>query len=100
MASVAVNVSTLGANNLGISVAGKIIRVRAIYLYAAGAVSLTIQDTTPTSFSGPIPLTTTMGLMAHWNREGHFDLGQGKDLNLNLSAAVAVTGWIDYDVVG
>jgi hypothetical protein len=100
MASVAVNLNTSGDHNLGISSAGKIVRVRGIFLFAGGTVTVTIKDSSPATYTGPLPLSTTQSLQADSAISQLMDLTQGADLNLNLSGNIQVSGWIDYDLIG
>lgn len=101
MPSTAINFATTGDHNLGLSTAGKLIRVQALYVYVAANISITIKDSSAGVYTGPMPLSTTQSLDMSWEGEGYFDLTQGADLNINATGtATQVSGFVDYVYIG
>lgn len=94
-----VNVSASGDNVVVAAVAGKKIVVINILVVAAGTVTLTIKSGVgggATAKSGPLPLAVNTGLGGVFDPTGHFETAPGEALNLSLSAAIAVGGWLTY----
>lgn len=77
---------------------GKRVVILSYVLVAAGAVSIQWQDET-SNLSGVMPLAANGGIAARGSQEEPLlETGVGSDLQLNLSAAVAVTGHLTYMV--
>lgn len=94
-----VSVSGSGDNALSISASGKIIQVIDYMLIGGGSVNLTFKSGTggsATSLSGAIPFSAGSVLTGVFTPTGHLQTVRGEDLNLSLSGAVAVTGYINY----
>lgn len=92
---VAVNCASSGSNQLVAAVVGQKVRVHKFLFVVGGGVSLTVAD-------GSTPLTGAMPLVANQILSGaegplpHFTGGTGNALNLVLSSAVQVSGYLLY----
>lgn len=86
-----------GDNTLVAAVAGKKIRVYQIVLIAAGTVTIRFESGAGgTALTGQMPLTVSTGFSSGWCPVGHFETAVGALLNLELSGAVSVDGWMLY----
>lgn len=105
MASKAINVSTSGDNTIVAAVAGKSVRVHRYELSSAGAVNVKWKDGASTDLTGLLDLAAAgSGTDAQDNSssradDGLFQTSKGNALVLNLSAAVVVGGFVDYDLI-
>lgn len=99
---VAVNSSASGDNTLVAGVAGYQIAVREFALVPAGAVNATIKSGASTALTGAMPLGggALAGLTGGYSPADHFLTNAGDPLVLNLSSAVAVTGYLIYSLYG
>jgi len=89
--------STSGNNTLVAAVASNKIRVISGLFMAAGTVNVTFQSGAGgTPITGALPLVANVGFTLPYDPTGHFETGVNTLLNMSLSAAVAVTGWIKY----
>jgi hypothetical protein len=89
--------SSSGNNTLVAAVTGKKLRVYQVLLVAAGAVNAKFQTgASGTDLTGLLTLTTNVGFASGWCPVGHFETDEAALLNLNLSGAVAVGGWLVY----
>lgn len=101
MATVAIVAASSGDNTLVAAVTGKKIRVHGYELSASGAVNAKFR-------SGSTDITGLLYLAAagspsdaqdrYGDTDGLFETVAGAALVLNLSAAVAVGGWVDYSL--
>lgn len=101
--SAPVNASGSGNNTAVAAVAGKKIRVYAAVLSGAGAVNFKFQSGAGgTDLTGLFVVAAAGGLVTlPYNPEGWFECAaENVLLNLNLSAAVAVSGVVQYKEVG
>lgn len=86
-----------GDNTVIAAVAGKIIRVYAVVLIAAGAVTVKFQSgASGTDLTGPLTLAANTGFSSSWSPVGLFQTAEGALLNLNLGGAVVTGGWLIY----
>jgi hypothetical protein len=73
------------------------IRVLAFYLIAAGTTTVRFEsDTGGTALTGQMSLVANKEIHAQYCPLGHFETAANKLLNLELSAAVSVDGWLVY----
>lgn len=92
-----INTNTSGNTTIVAAVTNTILRVRSVVLMAGGSVNATFQTGAGgTALTGPMPLAANTGFSAAPDEEGHFETAAGALLNLNLSGAVQVSGWITY----
>jgi hypothetical protein len=101
MATAAITSAASGDNTLVAAVTGKKIRVHGYELSASGAVNAKFRSGT-TDLTGLIYLAAA-GASADADErtgdtDGLFETVAGQALVLNLSAAVAVGGWVDYSL--
>lgn len=90
-------VSSSGVNVIVSAVASKIIVVRAVLLVANAAVNAKWQShTTPTDLTGLAYLAANGGYVLPYYAGGYFQTLSGESLDLNLSGAVAVGGFVVY----
>lgn len=87
--------STLANNEIVAAVADKKIRVLAYTLIANGDLTVTWKSAA-TALSGAMPLTQYSGLTPPYCKLGHFETATGEALNLDMSAAVQVSGHLVY----
>lgn len=91
-----INASTSGDNTIVAAVTGKKIRVLQYVLIAAGAVNARWQSAAAGSYlSGALPLAAQAGASAAFGG-GLFETAAGELLNLELSAAIQVSGHLTY----
>ena len=92
-----IDISASGDNTVVAAVAAKKLVVTSICLIAAGTVTLTVKSgAAGTAITGPLPLAVNTGFSSGFDPAGHFQTAAGALLNLSLSAAVAVGGWLTY----
>lgn len=98
---VKVNASALGANTLIAAVAGKSFKILEILLAAHGDVDSTLESGTggANEFIPVWPHDKCPGFHLEYLERGHFQTVPGEVLNLNLSAAVQVVGFVKYNEV-
>ena len=90
-------VSSSGANQIVAAVPAKIIVVRAVLLVANAAVNAKWQShVTPTDITGLAYLAANGGYVLPYYAGGYFQTVAGEALDLNLSGAVTVGGFIVY----
>lgn len=86
-----------GNNTLVAAVAGKKIRVLLLVLVAAGTVNVRLESGADgTAMTGQINLVVNTGFAPGFCPVGHFETAVGALLNLELSAAISVDGWLVY----
>lgn len=96
LSQAAVSFSASGANVIVAGVGGQTVRIFRMLLVVGAATNLTIQDTTPTNFSGAIPLAANGGLAFQFEGEPHYISAVGKGIQINNSNAVQVSGTVWY----
>jgi hypothetical protein len=96
-----VKIDTLASGNTTIvaAVANKIIRVYGVTLISAGSVVVKFQSNNTTDICGPLTLGASTGFSPGWSPVGQFQTAIGELLNVNLSAAIQVGGWLLYGEV-
>lgn len=101
MAQVAINVNAATTTHLVTAPAAPgFIRVLQFLVVSGGTGNVTFQDTSAGALTGPLPLSATCGEVEAENENGIFDLPVGKGLDLVTSAAVQVSGFVKYTVLG
>lgn len=94
---VAIDAASSGDNTILAAVSAKKIRVLQVILVAAGDVNVRFESgAAGTALTGQMNLTTNSGFEASFCPVGHFETGSNVLLNLELSAAVSVDGWLVY----
>lgn len=92
--------STSGNNTIVAALTGRKIRVVAMFATCAGTVNFKWQSGAGgTDLTGLTYGVANSGLVLPYNPEGWFETSAGSLLNLNLSAAIAVGGMVQYEVV-
>ena len=93
----AIDAATSGDNTIVAAVTGKRIIVMSCVLVAAGAVNARFESGAGgTALTGVMNLTTNSGFTANFNECGWFATAAGSLLNLELSAAISVDGFMTY----
>jgi len=92
----AVSVASSGVNAVIAAVEGKEINVVNLVLHAAGAVTVTVEDTDGNDLTGAMTLGTSVAFNSSVDPAGHFRTPVGKGIQLNLGGAVQVSGFITY----
>ena len=96
----AINFNTSGANIIVAAVGGQTVRVMRMFFVncdSTNVVNVTIQDTTPTSFTGPIRIITAGSFNGtDSNGEPLYVSASGKGIQLNTDTAVQISGTIWY----
>jgi hypothetical protein len=86
-----------GDNTIVAAVAGKKIRVLAVFYLAAGGVSVRFESGAGgTALTGQMEHTGQTGCVLPFSEDGWFETAAGALLNLELSAAVSVDGALTY----
>lgn len=89
--------ATSGDNTLVAAVTGKKIRVISGVLVSSGTVNVRFESGAGgTALSGVINLVANTGFIIPYNPDGNFETAASTLLNLELSGAVSVDGWITY----
>lgn len=90
-----------GDNTVISAVTNKSIVPIFIILMAAATVNVKFQDgASGTDLTGLMPLIANVGFSSGYSPVGHFQTSSGNLLNLNLSGAQQVSGWIVYILDG
>jgi len=96
LTNVPVSASASGDNALVAATAAQTTRVFRLLLVAAGAVSLKLRSGT-TDLMAAIPLAAGGSIVLDFDGEPWFETAANEALNLNLSAAVPVTGFLQHE---
>jgi hypothetical protein len=92
--------ATSGDNEVVAAVAGKKIRVLDVVLVASAAVNVRFESgASGTALTGVMNLAANGGFAPGFNPVGHFQTAASAALNLELSGAQSVDGWIVYQEV-
>lgn len=93
----AIAASSSGDNTIVAAVAGKKIRVLSFALVCASAVTVRFEDGAGgTALTGQMEFAANSGISPPEIQSGHFETTAGTLLNLELSGAVSVAGWVNY----
>lgn len=96
----AVDVAASGDNTLVAAVTGKKIRVVAFVLVAAGTVTARFESGAGgTALTGQMSMAVNTQISAPYNPAGWFETAAAALLNLELSGAVSVDGFLAYVTV-
>lgn len=94
---VVIDHATSGDNTIQAAIAGKKIRVLALAMSAAGAVTARFESAAGgTALTGQMTMATGIPIVLPYNPLGWFETVAGELLNLELSGAVSVDGVLDY----
>lgn len=89
-----------GDNTLVAAVTGSKIRVHNLVLVASGTTTVIFQSGAGgTGLTGDMALVANTGFAPGFDPTGHFETAVSTLLNLRLSAAVSVDGWLTYSLV-
>lgn len=89
--------ATSGDNTIVAAVASKKIRVISGLIMAAAAVNVRFESgASGTALTGQMNLAANAGFIIPYDPGGNFETAAGSLLNLELSGAVSVDGWITY----
>lgn len=92
-----IDVASLGDNTIVAAVTGKKIRVFQVVLISAGTTTVRFESGAGgTALTGQLSLAANVGFSTGWCPVGHFETAAGSLLNLELSAAISVDGWLVY----
>ena len=95
-----IDTATSGNNTLVAAVTGKKIRVTGFVAVGAGTVNIAFQSGAGgTALTGAMPLGANTSVVAPHNPSGWFETAAAALLNLNLSAAIGVRGFLKYQTV-
>jgi len=96
-----ISAASSGNNTIVSAVSNKRIRVLALTLMSAGSVNATFQSgASGTDLTGAMPLAANTGFSPAYSPLGQFETEPGELLNLSLSAAIQVSGWMTYELDG
>lgn len=96
-----IDAATSGDNTLLAAVTGKKIRVHALFVVAAGTVTVRFESAAGgTAMTGQMNLVANAGFVLPYNPAGWFETVAGELLNMELSGAVSVDGSFVYSLVG
>lgn len=97
---IAIDHAASGNNTLVSAVTGYKIRVHNLVLVASGTTTVRFQTGAGgTALTGDMALVANVGFAPGFDPTGHFETAAGQLLNLSLSAAVSVDGWLTYSLV-
>ena len=93
----AIDVASSGDNTIVAAVTGKIIRVYQVIVVSSGTVTVRWESGAGgTALTGQMTLAANTGFSSGWCPMGHFETAASTLLNLELSGAVSVDGWLIY----
>lgn len=94
---VAINTNTSGDNTILAAVASKKIRVLNGLLMSEGTTTTRFESgASGTALTGAMPLIANVGFVIPYSPLGNFETASNTLLNLELSAAIRVHGWLTY----
>ncbi len=98
---VAIDVAGSGNNTLVAAPgAGFKLRVHDVVLISAGTVTARFEDgANGTALTGQMNLAVNTGFAPGFSPVGHFECSENTLLNLELSGAISVDGWLVYQIV-
>jgi len=89
--------ASIGDNTLIAAVTGRKLRVYQMVLISSGTTTVRFESGAGgTALTGQLNLIANVGFSSGWCPGGHFETLLGELLNLELSAAVSVDGWLIY----
>lgn len=91
-----INFSASGDNTIVAGVGGQTVRVFRMFLVAGAPCNLTFKDSTPVSYTGPIPLGKYGSIAFQLEGDPHFVTGSGKAFVINIDAVAQISGKIEY----
>jgi len=92
-----ISTSSSGASQVVAAVSSHKIRVINVVLMANAAVNVKFQShVSPTDLTGLLYLAANTGFAPGYIPTGHFETISGEALDINLSGAIAVGGWLTY----
>lgn len=92
-----IDAATSGDNTLIAAIASTKIRVLQVVLIAAAAVTVRFESGAGgTALTGQMQLAANGGFSSGFCPAGHLETNAGELLNLELSGAISVDGWIVY----
>lgn len=90
--------ATSGDNTIVAAVTDRRIRVMSGVLISAGTVTVRFESgASGTALTGQLNLVANVGFVMPHTPYGHFQTAAGSLLNLELSGAVSVDGWLKYE---
>jgi len=93
----AINVASSGDNTLVAAVASKKIRVLSVVLMTGAAVTVRFESgAAGTALTGQMEIGANAGFSSGYCPVGHFETAVNTLLNLELSGAINVDGWLVY----
>jgi len=97
---VVISAASSGDNELVAASATDRIRVLSCYFISAGTVNFTFESSTGgPALSGALPLVANTGMVLGHNPEGWATTAAGASLNLILSGAIQVSGFLNYVLI-
>lgn len=98
---VKISAATSGNNTILAAQTNLKIRVLMIIMMSAGTVNATVQSgASGTALTGAMPLIANVGFSSGYSTAGHFETDYTTLLNLSLDAAIQVSGWVVYQLMG
>ena len=92
-----IHANTSGNNTIVAAVSGKKIRVIQLVLVVAGAMTVRFESAADgTALTGQMAFAANGGMAPPFTPPGYFETASGELLNLELSAATYVDGWLLY----
>jgi hypothetical protein len=97
LTSAAITFSSSGDNTVVSAGAGQVTtRVHRLFIVVAGATSITIKNGAGASLTGAMPLSAGGSIVLDFNQEPWFKTSAATAFIINSSAAVQVSGMVDY----
>lgn len=95
-----IDAATSGDNTIVAAVTGKKIRVLSYVLVSAGTVTARFESGAGgTALTGQMTMAVNTNHVAPFSPVGHFQTAEGALLNLELSGAVSVDGYLVYEEI-
>lgn len=91
-----INTAASGNTTLATPATGKKIKVISYVIVSGGTVNVKFRSTTTGDITGPMPLVANTGVSSGDSEYYHFKTVASEALQINLSAAVQVSGHFTY----
>jgi len=96
----AISGATLGNNTLVAAATGKKIRVHSLFIVSAGATTVRFESGAGgDALTGVMTFAAGMSMVLPFSELGWFETDQGELLNMELSAAIQVSGFVQYSEI-
>ena len=94
---VAFDENTVAIHQVVEAVGGKTIKIKALNLFAAGTVEVTLQSGSTTLAAWPLTINTQINLAMIEGADRYFETAENEAFSIDLGDAVRLTGFVVYE---